>query len=197
MVTGMDLDRIEAMARAAAEAVSAEIWHLDTGRATGVYTEARPSPTSEDVASAYHREVESHVAMMDPATTLALVARVREAEAALSGRCLADITLRDDDHRMVICILPEGHTFEHDDGMGCLWTDGGHRADDHSDAARLAAVDELHQPDLDWPHSSHENPEVECFRCEYCACRWRRPCPTHLAVHPECADGCQHVGGDR
>lgn len=85
MVTGLDLDRIEATARAAAEAVSAEIWHLDTGGATGVYTEARPSPTSEDVASAYHREVESHIAMMDPATTLALVARVREAEARLEA----------------------------------------------------------------------------------------------------------------
>ena len=197
-MTGLDLDRIEATARAAAEAVSAEIWHLDTGRATGVYTEARPSPTSEDVASAYHREVESHVATMDPATTLALVARVREAEVALEGRCLADITLRDDDHRMVICILPEGHTFEHDDGMGCLWTDGGHGQADPATTrapverlraaeARLAAVDALHVAEYD------DGPEVNvCFddRAEW-------PCLTHLAIHPECdgADHCQHVGG--
>ena len=123
------LDRIEATARVAAEAVSSEIWHLDTGRATGVYTEARPSPTSEDVASAYHREVESHIATMDPSTTLALVARVREAE------------------------------------------------------ARLAEVDELHFAEYD------DGPNV-CFddRADW-------PCPTHLAIHPECADECQHAGG--
>lgn len=126
----LDLDFIEATARAATPGR----WHEFDGC---VWT---------DVAECLHHGPSTaadreHVATMDPSTTLALVARVRGAE------------------------------------------------------ARLAAVDALHQPDLDWPHSSHENPEVECFRCEYCACRWRRPCPTHLAVHPECADGCQHVGG--
>ena len=211
-MTGLDLDRIEATARAATPGRWTTEYLLGRGNdllTAIVSMDVLSERTAYDVSALSERTVKApavigsalkhpdalHVATMDPTTTLALVARVREAEVALEGRCLADITLRDDDHRMVICILPEGHTFEHDDGMGCLWTDGGHRADDHSDAARLAAVDELHQPDLDWPHSSHENPEVECFRCEYCACRWRRPCPTHLAVHPECAAHCQHVGG--
>lgn len=151
MVTGLDLDRIEETARAADP--EPRWWTPASLRS------AMPHIDPQDAA---------HVATMAPATTLALVARVREleaemgerifwldqdagliaeamerlsaAEAQLKGRCLADITLRDDDHRMVTCILPEGHTFEHDDGMGCLWTDGGHRVADHSDAARLAAV---------------------------------------------------------
>ena len=118
-------------------------------------------------------------------TTDHLLVYLSAAEAQLKGRCLADITLRDDDHRMVTCILPEGHTFEHDDGMGCLWTDGDHRAADHSDAARLAAVDELHFAEYD------DGPNV-CFddRADW-------PCPTHLAIHPECSDGCACGGGGR
>ena len=236
----LDLDFIEATARAATPGR----WHEFDGC---VWT---------DVAECLHHGPSTaadreHVATMDPSTTLALVARVRElearhdpcicgpwhpasdgpkeecprhgreygwwveraeakerqlldaearleavdefiaeamerlsaAEAQLKGRCLADITLRDDDHRLATCILPEGHTFEHDDGMGCLWTDGDHRAADHSDAARLAAVDELHFAEYD------DGPNV-CFddRADW-------PCPTHLAIHPECADECQHAGG--
>lgn len=154
----LDLDFIEATARAATPGR----WHEFDGC---VWT---------DVAACLHHGPSSaadreHVATMDPETTLALVARVREAEA----RCdrflgLAQAAMRSDLEARMMLAAAE---------------------------SRLAAVDALHQPDLDWPHSSHENPEVECFRCEYCACRWRRPCPTHLAVHPGCADGCQHVRG--
>ena len=215
-MTGLDLDRIEATARAATPGR----WHEFDGC---VWTDAAEC-LHHGPSSVADRE---HVATMDPETTLALVARVREleaemgerifwldqdagliaeamerlsaAEAQLKGRCLADITLRDDDHRMVTCILPEGHTFEHDDGMGCLWTDGDHRAADHSDAARLTAVDKLHRY---VPCAFGEEEEVSalCYRHRdrgHCPrCGWAIwPCPTHLAVHPECAANCQHVGG--
>ena len=44
---------------------------------------------------------------------------------------------------------------------------------------RLAAADALH-------HTG-----VAMGECDHCLLRW--PCPTHLAVHPECADGCEHT----
>lgn len=71
--------------------------------------------------------------MMDPSTTLALVARVREVEERLT-------------------------------------------------------VADLH-------HYRDEQPLPASGRhiCHDCFHRW--PCPTHLAIHPECADDCQHVGG--
>ena len=273
-MTGLDLDRIEATARAATPGRWTTEYLLGRGNdllTAIVSMDVLSERTAYDVSTLSERTVKApavigsalkhpdalHVATMDPTTTLALVARVREAEVALEGRCLADITLRDDDHRMVICILPEGHTFEHDDGMGCLWTDGGHGQADpattrapverlraaeartlptgdecvcgwhneerggggyvevmqeyspacpqhsehlydpkaqawvlRSDTAveeRLEAVDALHVAEYD------DGPEVNvCFddRAEW-------PCPTHMAIHPECdgADHCQHVGG--
>ena len=42
------------------------------------------------------------------------------------GRCLADITLRDEEHRQAVCILAKGHDTVHDDGMGTTWTDKDH-----------------------------------------------------------------------
>ena len=86
-MTNLDLDRIEATARAATPGR----WHEFDGC---VWTDAAAC-LHHGPSTAADRE---HVATMDPATTLALVARVREAEVALEGRCLADITLRDDDH---------------------------------------------------------------------------------------------------
>ena len=171
-MTGLDLDRIEATARAAAEAVSAEIWHLDTGRATGVYTEARPSPTSEDVASAYHREVESHIATMDPSTTIALVARVRGAEARLAEVDALHSAEHITDAMGSDCI--EGTGCDHEDP--CPTVDvlvcGGCR--DHAERAYAYALE-----------------DADAMR----AVTW--PCPTHLAIHPECADECVCGGEGR
>ena len=47
--------------------------------------------------------------------------------ATLEGRCLSDITHRDEEHRQSACMLPEGHApLMHDDCMGCTWTDADH-----------------------------------------------------------------------
>ena len=47
--------------------------------------------------------------------------------AMLAGRCLSDITHRDEEHRQSVCMLPEGHApLAHDDCMGCTWTDADH-----------------------------------------------------------------------
>ena len=47
--------------------------------------------------------------------------------ATLEGRCLSDITHRDEEHRQSVCMLPEGHApLMHDDCMGCTWTDADH-----------------------------------------------------------------------
>ena len=47
--------------------------------------------------------------------------------AKLEGRCLSDITHRDEEHRQSVCMLPEGHApLMHDDCMGCTWTDADH-----------------------------------------------------------------------
>ena len=61
------------------------------------------------------------------------------------GRCLADITHRDDGHRMSICVLPKGHTTAHDDALGCTWTDADHWQPSERDdlAARVARVEAL------------------------------------------------------
>lgn len=48
-------------------------------------------------------------------------------EAILDGRCLSDITHRDEGHRQSVCMLPEGHApLMHDDCTGCTWTDAAH-----------------------------------------------------------------------
>ena len=45
----------------------------------------------------------------------------------LDGRCLSDITHRDEGHRQSFCMLPAEHApLAHDDCMGCTWTDADH-----------------------------------------------------------------------
>lgn len=40
------------------------------------------------------------------------------------GRCLSDITHRDEEHRQSVCMLPVGHApLAHDDCLGYTWTD--------------------------------------------------------------------------
>lgn len=115
-------------------------------------------------------------------TVIALVERLREAEARLTilgGRCLDGITLRDGEHRQAVCILAADHREAHDDGLGCAWTDGEHWEASAED--RLAAVDGLH---VSTPGSWC------CPTCDDCCQSW--PCQTHLAVHPECEGECSH-----
>ena len=75
-------------------------------------------------------------------TAAELLERVKAAEAVLEGRCLSDITHRDDGHRQSICVLAAGHTTAHDDGIGCRWTDGEHYGLDPAEAT-IARVREL------------------------------------------------------
>ena len=50
-----------------------------------------------------------------------------ERDALSEGRCLADITHRDEEHRQSVCMLPKDHApLMHDDCMGCTWTDAEH-----------------------------------------------------------------------
>ena len=80
-----------------------------------------------------------------------LVERVKAAEAMLDGRCLSDITHRDDEHRQSICMLAAGHATAHDDGKGCRWTDGEHYGLDPAEAtiARVRELAEQH-PGTAW-----------------------------------------------
>ena len=53
----------------------------------------------------------------------------------------------------------------------------------------MAIIEELGAA-LDRVDRLHEDRDGECGGCGQF---W--PCPTHLSVHPECTDHCQHVGG--
>ncbi len=39
-------------------------------------------------------------------------------------QCTSDLTLRDEEHRMVRCVRVEGHDGDHTDGAGVTWTGG-------------------------------------------------------------------------
>ena len=63
----------------------------------------------------------------------------------LAGRCLADITHRDEEHRQSVCVLPVGHASAHDDCMGCTWTDA-----DHWEPSAIDRVRALHCREVRW-----------------------------------------------
>ena len=66
-------------------------------------------------------------------------AKLDALRATLEGRCLSDITHRDEEHRQSVCMLPEGHApLAHDDCMGCTWTDA-----DHWQQSAVDRADEL------------------------------------------------------
>lgn len=48
----------------------------------------------------------------------------RFSEDGITGRCTSSVTLRDEEHRLVRCWLPEGHAGDHDDLHGVTWTGG-------------------------------------------------------------------------
>ena len=54
-------------------------------------------------------------------------AEIEALRSILAGRCLSDVTHRDEEHRQSVCMLPAGHApLVHDDCMGCTWTDADH-----------------------------------------------------------------------
>lgn len=64
-------------------------------------------------------------------------AEIEALRSQLAGRCLSDITHRDEEHRQSFCMLPAEHApLAHDDCMGCTWTDA-----DHWQAIRLNGGD--------------------------------------------------------
>ena len=140
----------------------------------------------------------AHIAGLDPDTALALVAAAREREelrAVLNGRCLADITHRDEGHRQSVCILAAPHTTAHDDGMGCTWTDAEHHGPSELDELRatVARVEALHAGNSTSPTSDHYYCEWgECDRSgegelqAYCdECGVFAPCDTAKALRGE------------
>ena len=126
-------------------------------------------------------------ALLDAAEESDALRAERDALAAmLSGRCLSDITHRDEEHRQSVCMLPEGHApLAHDDCMGCTWTDAEHWEPSAIDAlaeecdgwrhladVRSAAVERvraLHRP---------EGRHSFCGTCAYAP--W--PCATYRAL---------------
>lgn len=85
----------------------AVVWHSSLGGACAYLRDSRSAPPPQIDSAALHDEVE----------------RLR---AILSGRCLAGITHRGEDHRQSTCILAADHETAHDDGLGCTWTDADH-----------------------------------------------------------------------
>lgn len=96
--------------------------------------------------------------------------------AILDGRCLADITHRDEEHRQSVCILAAGHATAHDDGMGCTWTDSEHHGPTEVDGLRatVARVEALHVV-------QHARTGVDY--CDHCCRDW--PCETVEALRGE------------
>ena len=112
------------------------------------------------------------------AEKVAEVARLTaERDALAAGRCMADTTLRDEEHRLVLCVLPEGHRIAHDDLLGTSWTDGTHY--DPSEVERLretvARVEALaeewrYKGQFGWgPWQLGEGPDPEGYVMDYCA----------------------------
>ena len=129
-------------------------------------------------------------ALLDAAEESDALRAERDALAAmLSGRCLSDITHRDEEHRQSVCMLPEGHApLAHDDCMGCTWTDAEHWEPSAIDAlaeecdgwrhladVRSAAVERVRA--LHQPVGRHNF----CGTCAYAP--W--PCPTYRALERE------------
>ncbi len=84
-------------------------------------------------------------ARAEDATPVSLVESLTaERDALAECRCMANITLRDDEHRLALCVLPDGHRAAHDDLLGTSWTDETHY--DQSEVEVLGPVSAA--PDL-------------------------------------------------
>lgn len=100
-----------------------------------------------------------------------------ERDALAEGRFMTDITLCDDERRLVPCVLPDGHRAAHDDLLGTSWTDETHY--DQSEVERLretlARVERLaedwrYKGEYGWgPWQSGEGPDEEGYVMDHCA----------------------------
>lgn len=114
-----------------------------------------------------------------------------ERDALTEGRCLADITHRDDGHRVSVCVLPKGHTTAHDDALGCIWTDADHWQPSERDdlRARIARVEALVEPCEDFvaPYSCLGSDSGKAFYAEFEADRACLPCRLRAALDVKAA----------
>ena len=102
-------------------------------------------------------------------------AEVERLSAMLEGRCLSDITHRDEEHRQSFCMLPAEHApLAHDDCMGCTWTDADHWQPSAVDrlAEQVEAVRALHYGEY-----VEDEDRNRCFECGD-----DHPCPTARAL---------------
>jgi hypothetical protein len=108
-MTKLDLDALEAAARAARDVTHRERWQQGSMMdedPTAIYA-CPANCVPQSVADCFRREVATHIATADPDAVLALVARIRELEAAL-GEALdgwerrLGMPLVDYDHRAVL-----------------------------------------------------------------------------------------------
>ena len=84
-------------------------------------------------------------------------AEIEALRSQLAGRCLSDVTHRDEEHRQSFCMLPAEHApLAHDDCMGCTWTD----ADHWQPAAVDRLADELRAVADESQHEGWDSPAV-------------------------------------
>ena len=84
-------------------------------------------------------------------------AEIAALRSMLAGRCLSDITHRDEEHRQSVCMLPAEHApLAHDDCMGCTWTD----ADHWQECAVDRVADELARIADESQHEGWDSPVV-------------------------------------
>ncbi len=84
-------------------------------------------------------------------------AEIEALRSQLAGRCLSDITHRDEEHRQSFCMLPAEHApLAHDDCMGCTWTD----ADQWQPQAVDRLADELARVADESQHEGWDSPAV-------------------------------------
>ena len=84
-------------------------------------------------------------------------AEIEALRSQLAGRCLSDVTHRDEEHRQSLCMLPAEHApLAHDDYMGCTWTD----ADHWQPQAVDRVADELQRIADESQHESWDHPLV-------------------------------------
>lgn len=111
-------------------------------------------------------------------------AELEALRATLEGRCLSDITHRDEEHRQSVCILPADHRTAHDDAMGTTWTDANHWQPDPLEAERdalAAAVERVRAL-----HVAARFSGATRWVCSECCIDWT--CPTIRALDESEAD---------
>lgn len=97
-------------------------WHewVDGDDWWAVYGQPTGDMVCPEVCTTWSSDEAAYIAAVNPA-------EVERLTGMLAGRCLSDLTHRDEDRRQSFCMLPADHApLAHDDCMGCTWTDADH-----------------------------------------------------------------------